>query len=157
MSVAGSTDNTSPWFQRACLLVRDIEQALIVYRDLLGFELNYLGDDAAESFSYEIFRIPTAIQTRFATLSSPRQTRTLALIEVPDDEFFAHPPLDACVIRVASVEETLATAQQIGLECCEVRREESPLRGPARSEAAFYDHDGRPVVIFEYLENLPVA
>ena len=154
MSAAGSTNN-HPWFQRACLLVRDIEQALIVYRDLLGFELNYLGDDAAESFSYEIFRIPKTIQTRFATLSSPKQIRTLAFIEVPDDDFFVTSQMDACVIRVNSVEETLALAKQIGLECCEIRREESPLRGPARSESAFYDYDGRPVVIFEYLEEVP--
>lgn len=129
-----------------------MERALAVYRDLLGFHLEYLGEDEAESFSYTIFKIPRDIPTRFATLSSPAQTRTLALIEVPTDiPLVSAMPSAAAVVRVESVEATLQGAAGLGLERCEVRRHAKPAKGPGRIESAFYDFDAHPVVIFELI------
>ena len=58
MSAAGYPERPLPWFQRACLLVRALEPAFEVYRDLLGFELAHVGEDGPDAYSYEIFRLP---------------------------------------------------------------------------------------------------
>ena len=40
-----------PYFQRAALLVDDLDRAFEVYRDLLGFALEFVGDDESDSFA----------------------------------------------------------------------------------------------------------
>ncbi|MEQ8263746.1 VOC family protein [Pseudohaliea sp.] len=153
MSAAGYPERPLPWFQRACLLVRALEPAFEVYRDLLGFEVAHVGEDGPDAYSYEIFRLPRDVSTRFATLSSAAQLRTLALIEVPGEVLRAPSiPAAATVIQVDSVAATLERARGLGLACCEPRHHPAPPNGPARSEAAFYDHDGHPVVIYALLE-----
>lgn len=143
-----------PWFQRACLLVRDMERSLTVYRDLLGFAVNYMGEDDADSYSYEIFRIPRSVKTRFATLSSEDQLRTLALIEVPGDGMETTTiPLSATVIQVASVSRMLSEAAAMGLAVCAAKTHPAPARGPGRIEAAIYDFDDHPVVIYQLIES----
>lgn len=143
-----------PWFQRACLLVQDIPASLALYRDILGLEVSHLGEDGPDAYSYEIFRIPTDVATRFATLDSPEQPRTLALIEVPS-EVLSRPSVApaAIVIRVASVSDTLVLAANAGFSTTEPRWHKAPERGPARAEAAIYDPDGHPAVIYELLES----
>jgi catechol 2,3-dioxygenase-like lactoylglutathione lyase family enzyme len=136
--------------------VRALDPALAVYRDLLGFELTYVGEDGPDAYSYEIFRLPRRVATRFATLSSEAQQRTLALIEVPGDVLPAATiPVAATVVQVRSVSATLESARTLGLACCEPRHHPAPPNGPARSEAAFYDHDGHPVVIYQLLGVAP--
>ena len=78
-----ASERPLPYFQRAALLVDDMDRALAVYRDLLGFTLEVLGDDKTDSYAYEIFSIPRTVAIRFAALSSQSQQRTLALIEAP--------------------------------------------------------------------------
>ena len=55
-----------PYFQRIALIVDDLDKAFAVYRDLLGFELEYIADHESESFAYEIFEIPESVVIRFA-------------------------------------------------------------------------------------------
>lgn len=137
-----------PFFQRAALLVDDLDKALEVYRDLLGLELEFVGDDESDSFAYEIFAIPQNVQTRFAALSSESQQRTLALIEAPGHAAAQSERRTAVVIQVESVAETLAAAKALGLKTCEARTELDPTKGPPRTESGFYDHDGHTVVIY---------
>ncbi len=47
-----------PYFQRAALLVEDLEKAFEVYRDLLGFAVEFIGDRQTDAFAYDIFGIP---------------------------------------------------------------------------------------------------
>lgn len=139
-----------PYFQRACFLVSDLDKALSVYQDLLGFTCTKLSVDDPESYSYEIFNVPRHIQTRFATLSSADQVRTLALIEVPGATIQSGSMLSAApVINVADVTKVLDVAVQMGLKVLDIRDHPSTDTGPGRKEAAFYDHDGHPVVIYE--------
>lgn len=139
-----------PYFQRACLLVSDLDKALNVYQGLLGFTCTKLSVDDPDSYSYEIFNIPRDIQTRFATLSSHDQVRTLALIEVPGAKIQSGSMLTAAtVINVPDVAKMLEDAAQMGLKALGIRDHPVTESGPGRKEAAFYDHDGHPVVIFE--------
>ncbi len=137
-----------PFFQRAALLVDNLDKALAVYRDLLGFELEFVGDDESDSFAYEIFSIPTEVKTRFATLSSESQQRTLALIEAPGHAAAQSERRTAVVIQVESVAATLEGASALGLDICVARTERDPKKGPPRTESGFYDHDGHTVVIY---------
>ena len=143
-----------PYFQRMCLLISDLDQALALYQDLLGFKVEYIGVDDPDSYSYEIFNIPRNIQTRFATLSSTDQLRTLALIEVPGADIHPSDMLTAApVIHVASVTDMLARAEAKGFKTTVPRTHPAPENGPGRSEAAIYDPDGHPVVVYELVES----
>jgi len=138
-----------PYFQRAALLVDDLDKAFEVYRDLLGFTLEYIGDQESDAYAYEIFDIPETVVIRFAALSSESQQRTLALIEAPGHAAsLGAPRRAAAVIQVPSVKETLDAAKGLGLDTCEPRTELDPAKGPARTESGFYDHDGHTVVIY---------
>jgi len=137
-----------PFFQRIAIIVDDLDKAFQVYRDLLGFTLEYVADQNDEGFAYEIFDIPESVQIRFATLSSESQQRTMALIEAPGFASAQTERRSAAVIQVPSVAETLAKAKTLGLKTCEPRTELDPSKGPPRTESAFYDYDGNTVVIY---------
>jgi len=137
-----------PYFQRIALIVDDLDKAFEVYRDLLGFTVEYIGPHGGDSFAYEIFSIPESVQIRFAALSSESQQRTMALIEAPGHAAAQSERRAAAVIQVPSVVETLEAAKALGLKTCEPRTELDPSKGPARTESGFYDHDGHTVVIY---------
>ena len=127
-----------------------MDRALAVYRDLLGFTLEFLGDDKTDTYAYEIFSIPRTVAIRFAALSSQSQQRTLALIEAPGHAAaLGTSRRAAVVIQVASVAETLAGATALGLEVCPPHTQLTPEKGPPRTESGFYDHDGHTVVIYQ--------
>jgi catechol 2,3-dioxygenase-like lactoylglutathione lyase family enzyme len=139
-----------PYFQRAALVVDDLDRALEVYRDLLGLSLEFVGGADSERFAYEVFGIPENTEIRFATLSSESQQRTLALIEAPGMATEGHvAPRAAVVLQVGSVPVTLAGASRLGLETCGSRTDLAPDMGPPRTEGAFYDADGHAVVIYQ--------
>ena len=73
----------TPRFQRANFVVRDIDKALELYRDVLGFELAFVLDSPDDSYSYPVFEIDQSHSLRFAVLSAPGQPRVMALTEVP--------------------------------------------------------------------------
>ncbi len=144
-----------PYFQRAALLVDNLDKAFEVYRDLLGFTVEYVANQDDEAFAYEIFDIPEDVEIRFATLSSESQQRTLALIEAPGHAAsLGDARRAATVIQVVSVAKTLASATELGLKICQPRTSLDPAKGPPRTESAFYDSDGHVVVIYQ-LENPP--
>ena len=65
-------------YKRITLVVADIERSLTVYRDILGFTINYIQPSDKDSFSYPVFNIPKEADLNFATLDSPTQERTFA-------------------------------------------------------------------------------
>jgi catechol 2,3-dioxygenase-like lactoylglutathione lyase family enzyme len=144
---------TLPYFQRAALVVSDIDKSLLIYRDILGFSLEYLGIDTPDSYGYEVFKIDNSIQTRFATLSSVQQQRTLALIEVPNIKIYEsnQTRISAVVIQVKSVEKTRQKLIENKIETLRIVKHDAPNQGLARQEMGFYDFDGHLVVIYEIL------
>jgi catechol 2,3-dioxygenase-like lactoylglutathione lyase family enzyme len=137
-----------PFFQRIALVVDDLDKAFEVYRDLLGFELEFIGDDTSDAFAYEVFAIPREVKIRFSALSSESQQRTLALIEAPGFAAGQSERRSAAVVQVPSVIETTARVRALGLKAHEPRTELDPANGPPRTEGGFYDHDGHTVVIY---------
>jgi len=69
-------------FQRANFLVADIERALTFYRDVLGFDVVFIKDSEADSYSYDVFDIDRGPAMRFAVLRTETQANVMALTEV---------------------------------------------------------------------------
>lgn len=142
-----------PYFQRSALIVSNIDKSLQIYQQILGFELEFIGIDSPDSYSYEIFKIDNSIQTKFATLSSKSQQRTLALMEVPNQIFYSENQLriSAIVIQVQDLETLKIELEKLNLQTCRMVRHDNPAKGPARLEMAFYDFDLHPVVLYQLL------
>lgn len=69
--------------RRPALLVRDMDRALALYRDILGFRVGQLERDPPTSYSYIAFNIPRGTPVWHATLDTGSEQRVLALVAVP--------------------------------------------------------------------------
>ena len=95
--------------KRPCLVVSDLERSLTLYRDILGFQLDYIGEASPNSYLYKVFQIPSEAQIRFAALSTPHEIRALALTEVKGIVLPSYPPpyRAATVVQVEDVPPSL--------------------------------------------------
>lgn len=136
-------------FQRANFVVRDLEHALGFYRDILGFEVEYIQDSPADSYSYVAFEIDHQAKIRFATLSAPGQSRVMALTEVKGVKLphCPDPKRAAIVLEVADFDYVCERSVAWGLI---VHPEEKLVTHDGRvgREAGIVDHDGNLVVIY---------
>jgi catechol 2,3-dioxygenase-like lactoylglutathione lyase family enzyme len=136
-------------FQRANFVVHDLERALGLYRDILGFEVEYIQDSPADSYSYVAFEIDHKAKLRFATLSTPGQQRVMALTEVKGVplKHCPDPKRAAIVLEVGDFDYVCERAVAWGLI---VHPEERLVTHDGRTgrEAGILDHDGNLVVIY---------
>lgn len=136
-------------FQRANFVVTDLERSLGLYRDVLGFTLEFTKDSPDVSYSYDVFEIPRDQRIRFAVLSTNSQPRALALTELPGAELepVPMPRRAAIVLDVADVDAVVAGAGEAG---CKVYEEEELVTHDGRvgREVGIVDFDGNLVVIY---------
>ncbi len=137
--------------KRINLIVADMERALKVYRDALGFVVSELKTSLPTSYSYPVFQFPTSAKLRFATLDSPTQVRTIALTEVTGIQL-PKPPvphMSATVINCDDLDNVLDKIRALGLSIVP----EQPLAGadgkPKGREVAFVYSDGHLVVLYK--------
>ena len=110
----------TPRFQRANYVVRDIDQSLELYRDVLGFEVAFILDSPDDSYSYPVFEIDRSHSLRFAVLSAPGQPRVMALTEVPGEIPAVPFPRRAAIVidvHVRKGRRRGALAPLIGQQC----------------------------------------
>ena len=143
------------FFKRQALVVSDMERALRLYRDVLGFELHSLTQSSETSYSYEVFNIPREASIRFATLDAGEtQIRTLALIEVTGVALEPQTGVRraAAVINVnGRYDDVLAAIDEMGLDRAEPRALGDPDSERGQGiELGFTDWDGNLVVIYEF-------
>lgn len=136
--------------QRPNLVVSDLDRALRVYRDVLGFLVDFVKDSEPDSYSYPVFEIPPRAKLRFAVLSAnQQQPRSLALTEVRGVELpeLPAPRRHALVLHVAAMDDVLRSLAAEGLR---VYPEEvlQTQDGRIGREVGFVDHDGHLVVIY---------
>jgi catechol 2,3-dioxygenase-like lactoylglutathione lyase family enzyme len=148
-----------PLFRRQTLVVADMERALTIYRDLLGFTVYSLTESRPTSYSYPVFAIPKKAKIRFATLNGrDGQVRVLGLTEVTGAKLpkKGTPHAASVVINVSNLDAIMARVKQLGLKDVAP----VPLRTadgrPAR-EYAFLDYDGHLIVLFSYDGPPPAA
>jgi catechol 2,3-dioxygenase-like lactoylglutathione lyase family enzyme len=139
-------------YKRITLCVADLERSLKIYRDILGFTINYIQPSEKDSFSYPVFNIPKEAKLNFATLDSPTQERTFALTEIkgvvlPKQEGIK---MSASVIKVDDLKEVVSKVKALGLETTNIKTDSSDQY--TFIEQAFVDFDGHLIVLYELLE-----
>ena len=147
-----SSGEAWPVYKRPNLVVSDIDRAMTIYVDLLGFEPGEVQTSSDDSFSYPVFQIPRDAKIRFVTMNDSQDSRAFALTEVtgaPLGELPANPHLTAHVIGVTDLEGKIATIEKLGLTI-------SPAKTAQGSEftfieQAFTDYDGHLIVLYEIL------
>ncbi len=141
-------ENTLLRFQRANYVVRNIEQSLKLYRDVLGFELAFVKDSPDDSYSYPVFEIDQNQPLRFAVLNTESQVRVMALTEVPNDlDAVPLPRRSAIVLEVGNVDAVVEGAKAAG---CHVHDEGELLTHDGRRgrEVGILDYDDNLIVIY---------
>lgn len=136
--------------KRVNLVVSDLERALTVYRDILGFNLFQVSESSPTSYSYPVFNFPKRAKLRFATLDSASEPRALALTEVTGVRLPRRPAmhLSCPVIRIGNFDAVYASLKSAGLKVIEPQESTTP-EGARFRELAFVDHDGNLVVLYE--------
>jgi catechol 2,3-dioxygenase-like lactoylglutathione lyase family enzyme len=139
--------------KRINLCVADMERSLKVYRDILGFTVNYMKDSASDSYSYPVFMFPKEAKLRFATLDSPTQERTFALTEVRGIELpkLPVPHMTAVVLNCINFDEVVAKATAMGLKVIPEQALPDLDGKPKGRETAFVDPDGHLIVLYKML------
>ena len=137
-------------FQRANLVVADMDRSLGLYRDVLGLTVDYIKDSEPTSYSYPVFEFPREAKLRFCTLSTQDQVRTLALTEVTGISV-PEPRLPRGSATVFQVDDVAAVAEQLGALPGVHLYEVETLHtqdGRVGKELGFVDPDGHLVVIY---------
>ena len=135
-------------FQRANFLVSDLDQALVFYRDVLGFSLDFIKDSEKDSYSYPVFEIDRSRGLRFAVLSTDSQVRVMALTEVSGPlEPVPMPRRSAIVLEIPDIDGVVSASREAGLT---VYDEEHLVTQDGREgrEVGIVDEDGNLVVIY---------
>ena len=139
--------------QRANLVVSDLDRAFRVYRDILGFRVDFILGDRPQAYSYTVFQIPREAKTRFAALSSSGHERSLALTEVKGINL-PEPGLPSSHALVLEVDDFDAVLQGAQGEDLQIFPEET-LRthdGRLGREIGMLDHDGHLIVLYCILQ-----
>lgn len=135
-------------FQRANFVVRNLEESLKFYKDVLGFEVAFTKDSAVDSYSYPVFEIPRDRAMRFAVLSTESQLRVMALTEVAGElPPVPHPRRSAIVLEIPDIDGVVAGANALGLQ---VYDEEHLVTQDGREgrEVGIVDADDNLIVIY---------
>ncbi|MEL7536630.1 MAG: VOC family protein [Pseudomonadota bacterium] len=136
-------------FQRANFVVADLDRALAFYRDVLGFTVEYRLGHNPESYSFDVFDIPTDATIGFATLSTESQQRVMALTEIRSESMqpAPHPRRSAIVLEVADPDAVIAGARDLGLTVYdeEILKTQDGREG---REIGIVDFDDNLIVIY---------
>ena len=142
--------------KRPCLLVADLDRSLTLYRDCLGFRLDYVGEADADSYLYKVFQLPATAQMRFAALSTEEEPRALALTEVKGVALSKGGYRGATVIRIPALGEVLPQLKALQL----LPIEPSFFSAPPNlrfTEQAFCDFDDHLIVLYEVQQEIGEA
>jgi len=140
--------------KRPNLVVSDMDRALKVYRDILGFKVFALDPSGPESYSYPVFQFPKDAKLRMATLSTETAVRILALTELKGAPLPPKPVphRDAVVIEVKGLERIIERVKVEGLHVVPPKTSKTP-EGMTFIEQAFEDFDGHLIVLYEIVKS----
>ena len=140
-------------FQRANFIVADLDRALTLYRDILGFDLEFVKDSPDDSYSYPVFEIDRQANMRFAVLSTQTQPRVMALTEIKNLELpsLPLPRRSAIVLDIPDIDGVVSQWQATGLTVHDEERLETH-DGRIGREVGMLDYDDNLVVIYHITE-----
>ena len=82
-SIQAESSYSGVEFRRWSAIVSDLDEAIFLYTEILGFELGDVSEDPKTSYVYEMFAIDQNITTRHAMFHSGTTQRALTVVEVP--------------------------------------------------------------------------
>lgn len=156
---AGMPPNYAPFFPyvwRTNIVVADLDRALRIYRDILGFEVGFTVPIAKPGIVHETYRLPKDTKVRIAFLDSGKGKfgrdgqGMIGLSEVPGYE----PPAKGVYNHAAIIEvyqdipKLYEKLKAEGLEMGEILE----LTFPTRTEFPFTDFDGHRIIIMKLHE-----
>jgi len=137
-------------FQRANYLVSNKDIALLLYRDILGMNLDFMKQSEDDSYSYDVFEIDKSISIEFALLSYKDQPRVMALTILGDGNLELNPlPRRAAIcIEVDDVDDILGKCEKNNFHYF---KEEHLVTHDGREgrEIGILDDDGNLTVIYK--------
>ena len=137
-------------FQRANYLVSNKDRALLLYRDILGMNLDFMKQSEDDSYSYDVFEIDKSISIEFALLSYKDQPRVMALTILGDGNLELNPlPRRAAIcIEVDDVDDILGKCEKNNFHYF---KEEHLITHDGREgrEIGILDDDGNLTVIYK--------
>lgn len=136
--------------KRPCLAIGDLARSLTLYRDILGFTLDYQSEASPNSYLYRVFRLPPEAQLVFASLSTEYEPRAISFVEVKGIEL-SPPPVPhrtAIVIRVPELAPVIKKIATRGLETVEPNTFNAPPN-LLFTEQGFWDEDGHLIVLYD--------
>ncbi|MFO7693970.1 MAG: VOC family protein [Vicinamibacterales bacterium] len=136
--------------KRPNLVVSDMDRALRVYRDILGFKVFAVSPSGPDSYSYPVFKFPVNAKLKMATLNTADGVRVLAITELTGVPLPPRPVphRSAVVLEVKGIEQVIARVTAEGLHVVPPRPSKTP-EGLTFIEQAFEDHDGHLIVLYE--------
>jgi catechol 2,3-dioxygenase-like lactoylglutathione lyase family enzyme len=144
------------FYKRQAIVVSDLDRALTLYRDLLGFELDgNINRSEPTSYVYDVLEVPRTARIRTAPLNGGAvQSRTMLLVEITG---VTVPPRTGVRTAAAVINANgrhariIETVQKWGLTVRAPHVLESPVPGRAAGiERAFHDWDGNVVLLYEF-------
>lgn len=141
-------------YKRNTLVVADYKKSLSIYRDILGFKINYINQSKADSYSYPVFNIPKEATATFVALDSPTQERTFALTEIKGIELSKQTGtrMHVTVIKVDDIKATISKIEALGLEILDALTD--TVDDVTFVEQAFIDFDGHLILLYQQIEKI---
>jgi catechol 2,3-dioxygenase-like lactoylglutathione lyase family enzyme len=135
--------------RRPTLMVRDMDRALALYRDILGLRLGRLSQDGPDSYVYTAFNIPEGTVVWHATFDTDKEQRVLSLLAVKSMPEPREPKglrTTAILVnangRLAEIRERLIAGGYLVLP--------NHSLAPNGTEFAFEDADGHLIAVYEF-------
>jgi catechol 2,3-dioxygenase-like lactoylglutathione lyase family enzyme len=135
--------------RRPTLMVRDMDRALALYRDILGLRLGRLSQDGSDSYVYTAFNIPEGTVVWHATFDTDKEQRVLSLLAVksmPEPRELKGLRTTAILVnangRLADIRERLIAGGYLVLP--------NHSLAPNGTEFAFEDADGHLIAVYEF-------
>ena len=136
--------------KRPNYVVADLDRALALYRDIIGFELTFTKDSDSSSYSYPTFGFDPDAKLRFAVLSTPDQPNVFALTELKGQDLapITAPRNHAIVVNVEDFDGVQGKIQAAGYHMFEEAKLLTQA-GTTGREQGFLDADGHMVLIYK--------
>ncbi len=149
--VAGHPASVDPYVHRSNLVVADIDRALTLYRDILGFRVDRALPVNPGNFMYEFFGIPAEAQVRIAFLATPDgRFGAIGMTEVKGVPLppRAKPYESVLIVEVQKRIEAVHEKALAATPKLEVGRI-LELTNPARREFPVTDYDGHRIIVMQ--------
>ncbi len=132
---------------RSNFIVRDLDRALRVYRDILGFKVDAIAP--ASTFMDDVLNIPAEAETRIAFLSSVEgEFGNIGMTEIKGVDLPATTGIHPSVLIVEVQRDMQDLSDRLKAEGCQVEGIYE-LSNPSRTEILFTDLDGHRVILMK--------